>query len=128
MSAYVDWLYVSPGARCRAAKNVAGAIFMGDDGGERTSFLKDDFSPLPTIKVAGIGYLPTRILGSWHCRYATRRSSYGASIAGAWPRLVYVRCTLDATVVMMTTTVNQLAGRSGLIRAELPGARVLLLS
>jgi hypothetical protein len=71
----VDWLYRSGSAKCDEAKDVASAIFMGDDGNERTSFMKQDFSGLPTVEVAGVGDLPTRILGSWRCRYSTRRSS-----------------------------------------------------
>jgi hypothetical protein len=66
----VDWLYLSAG--------------VGDDGNERTSFMKEDFSPLPTVAVAGVGYLPTRVLGGWHCRYSTRRSSYGVETARSW--------------------------------------------
>src|SRR5262249_56760617 len=76
-SAYVDWLSRSDGATCDAAKNVASAIFMGDDGDVRSSFMPEDFSPLPTVKVAGVGYLPTRVAGFWRCTYETRRSSYG---------------------------------------------------
>jgi hypothetical protein len=107
-SAYVDWLSLADGATCDAAKAVAGAIFMGDDGDVRSSFLQEDFSPLPTVKVAGVGYLPTRILRSWRCRYETRRSSYGVTTDGS-PRLLYATCRLDARVVTMTTTVDQLA-------------------
>jgi hypothetical protein len=71
----VDWLSLSGGVKCDQAEDVASAIFMGDDGNERTSFMKEDFSPLPTVNVAGVGYLLTRIVGFWHCRYSTRRSS-----------------------------------------------------
>ena len=80
-SAYVDWLYRSGRVKCDEAKDVASAIFMGDDGNERTSFMKQDFSGLPTVEVAGVGDLPTRILGLWRCRYSTRRSSYGVQTA-----------------------------------------------
>ena len=65
-SAYVDWLSHSGGATCHEAKDVARAIFMGDDGNVRTSFTKGDFAPLPTVAVDGVGYLPKRIAGSWH--------------------------------------------------------------
>jgi hypothetical protein len=111
VSAYVDWLSLSEGATCDAAKAVAGAIFMGDDGDVRSSFLQADFSPLPTVKVAGVGYLPKRIPGSWHCRYETRRSSYGVWTDGT-PRLLYATCRLNSRVVTMTTTVDHLANRS----------------
>jgi hypothetical protein len=111
VSAYVDWLSRSDGATCDAAKAVASAIFMGDDGDVRSSFLREDFSPLPTIRVAGVGYLPTRILRSWHCTYETRRSSYGVTNDGS-PRLLYGTCRLNARVVTMTTTVDQLVNRS----------------
>jgi hypothetical protein len=107
----VDWLFLSDGATCDAAKAVAGAIFMGADGEVRSSFLQQDFSPLPTVKVAGVGYLPTRILRSWRCGYETRRSSYGATTDGS-PRLLFATCRLNARVVTMTTTVDQLANRS----------------
>jgi hypothetical protein len=110
-SAYVDWLSRSDGATCDAAKNVASAIFMGDDGDVRSSFMREDFAPLPTVSVAGVGYLPTRILGSWRCRYETRRSSYGVSPESS-PRLLYATCRLDARIVTMTTTVDQLVNRS----------------
>jgi len=116
-SAYVDWLYLSGGVKCDEARRVATAIFMGDDGNERTSFMKEDFSPLPTVKVAGVGYLPTRILGFWHCRYSTRRSSYGVQTGRTWfdangsLRLVYATCRLDASVVKMTTATDQRANR-----------------
>jgi hypothetical protein len=105
----VDWLYLSRGTACDAAKNVASAIFMGDDGDQRSSFMREDFSP--TVTVAGVGYLPTRVFGSWQCRYKTRRPSYGVPTAGS-RRLVYATCMLSARVVMMTTTVDQLANRS----------------
>jgi hypothetical protein len=117
-SPYVDWLYLSRGVTCDEAKDVATAIFMGDDGNERTSFMKEDFSPLPTVKVAAVGYLPTRILGSWHCRYSTRRSSYGVETGRPWLdangtlRLVYATCALDAGVVKMTTAMDRRANRS----------------
>jgi hypothetical protein len=107
-SAYVDWLNRSGGVTCEAAKGVAGAIFMGDDGNDRTSFMKQDFAPAPTVKVEGIGYLPTRILGLWHCRYSTRRSSYGTDVT---LRLVYATCRLDAGDVQITTAVDQRADR-----------------
>jgi hypothetical protein len=77
----------------------------------RSSFLQADFSPLPTVKVAGVGYLPKRIPGSWHCRYETRRSSYGVWTDGT-PRLLYATCRLNSRVVTMTTTVDHLANRS----------------
>ena len=117
-SAYVDWLYLSGGVTCGGANDVASAIFMGDDGTERTSFMKQDFSGRPTVKVAGVGYLPTRILGAWHCRYSTRRSSYGVATGMRWLdangplRLVYATCTLDAGIVNMTTAIDQRANRS----------------
>jgi hypothetical protein len=117
-SAYVDWLYLSGGARCDEAKDVASAIFMGDDGNQRTSFMKQDFSGRPTVKLAGVGYLPTRILGVWHCRYSARRSSYGVATGMRWLdangplRLVYATCGLDAAVVNMTTAIDQRANRS----------------
>jgi hypothetical protein len=88
---------------------------MGDDGNKRTSFLKEDFSPLPTVKVAGVGYLPTRVLGWWRCRYGTRRSSYDPETgttrfdADGSLRLVYATCRLDARVVTMTTAMDQRA-------------------
>jgi hypothetical protein len=41
--AYVDWLYLSEGVKCDEARSVANAIFTGDDGNERTSFMKEDF-------------------------------------------------------------------------------------
>ena len=98
----MDWLYLSGGVKCDEARSVASAIFMGDDGNERTSFMKEDFSPSPTVKVAGVGYLPTRISGFWLCRYRTRRASYGVQTgrtsfdANGALRLVYcdvqVRC------------------------------------
>src|SRR5262245_733708 len=47
-SAYVDWLSPSGGVKCDDAKAVARAIFMGDDGNDRASFMKQDFSPAPT--------------------------------------------------------------------------------
>jgi len=84
---------------------------MGDNGDVRSSFLQEDFSPLPTVRVAGVGYLPTRILRWWHCKYETRRSSYGVTTDGS-RRLLYATCRLNARVVMMTTTVDQLANRS----------------
>ena len=116
-SAYVDWLYLSGGVKCHEARSVASAIFMGDDGNERTSFMKEDFSPLPTVKVAGVGYLPTRVLGFWHCRYGTRRSSYGAQTGRRWfdatgsLRFVYATCRLDDGIVKMTTAMDQRANR-----------------
>jgi hypothetical protein len=116
-SAYVDWLYLSGGVTCGEAKDVATAIFMGDDGNERTSFMQADFSPLPTIRVAGVGYLPTRILGLWHCRYSTRRSSYDDGTgrtrfdANGSLRLVYATCRLSAGVVKMTMAMDQGADR-----------------
>jgi hypothetical protein len=116
-SVYVDWLYLSAGVTCHDAKDVASAIFMGDDGNERTSFMKEDFPPLPTVAVAGVGYLPTRVLGGWHCRYSTRRSSYGVETARSWfdaigsRRLVYATCRLGAGVVKMTTAMDQGANR-----------------
>jgi hypothetical protein len=116
-SAYVDWLYLSAVVTCGVARRVASAIFMGDDGNERTSFMKEDFSPLPTVKVAGVGYLPTRILGFWQCRYGTRRASYGVQTGMTWfdpngsLRLVYATCRLDAGVVKMTTAIDQRANR-----------------
>jgi hypothetical protein len=116
-SAFVDWLEVSGGVKCDQATAVATAIFMGDDGNDRTSFMKDDFSPLPTVELAGVGYLPTRVLRAWHCRYSTRRSSYGVATAGPWldasepPRLVSATCRLGAGVVTMTTAVDQRANR-----------------
>jgi hypothetical protein len=116
-SAYVDWLYLSGGVKCDEARGVATAIFMGDDGNERTSFNKEDYSPLPTVKVPGVGYLPTRISGLWHCRYSTRRSSYRVRTArtgfdaNGSLRLVYATCRLEAVVVTMTTTIGQGANR-----------------
>ena len=112
-SAYVDWLYLAGGVTCAEAKDVATAIFMGDDGNQRASFMKEDYSPLPTVKVPGVGYLPTRILGLWRCSYSTRRSSYGVQIARTWfdangaPRLVSATCRLDGRVVKMTTAMDQ---------------------
>ena len=113
-SAYVDWLDLSGGVKCDDAKAVASAIFMGDDGNDRTSFMKQDFAPAPTVRVAGIGYLPTRVLGVWRCRYRTRRSSYDApapTSAGASGtlRLLYATCRRDARVVQITTAVDQRA-------------------
>jgi hypothetical protein len=116
-SAFVDWLQVSASVTCDQATAVAKAIFMGDDGNDRTTFMKGDFSALPTAEVAGVGYLPTRVLSSWHCRYSTRRSSYGVPTAGRWlhasgpPRLVSATCRLHGAVVTMTTTVDQRANR-----------------
>jgi hypothetical protein len=116
-SAYVDWLYLSGGVTCDEARDVATAIFMGDDGNRRTSFLREDFSPLPTVKVAGVGYLPTRILGLWHCGYGARRSSYGVQTGGTWLdaigslRLLYATCRIDAGVVKMTTAIDQRVNR-----------------
>jgi hypothetical protein len=104
-SAYVDWLQRSGTVTCDKAKEVATTIFMGDDGNERRSFLREDFAPLPTVSVAGVGYLPTRVLGAWQCRYATRRSSYGAPA----PRLVSATCRLDGGVVTMTTAVQRMS-------------------
>jgi hypothetical protein len=116
-SAYVDWMYRSAGVRCDEARHVASAIFMGDDGNQRTSFLKEDFSPLPTVKVAGVGYLPTRILRFWHCRYSTRRSSYGVQTASRWfeangsLRLLYATCRRDSRAVKITTAMDERANR-----------------
>jgi hypothetical protein len=109
-STYVDWLQLSGGVTCEQAKEAATAIFMGDDGNERTSFMKEDFAPLPTVEVSGVGYLPARILGSWRCQYSTRRSSYGVPSAGP-VRLVFATCRLDARVVEMTTAMDQRANR-----------------
>jgi hypothetical protein len=115
--AYVDWLYLSEGVKCDEARSVANAIFTGDDGNEWTSFMKEDFSPLPTVKVAGVGYLPTRVLGFWHCRYSTRRSSYGVQAGRTWfdatgfLRFVYATCRLDGGIVKMTTAMDQRANR-----------------
>ena len=117
-SAYVDWLSLSGGVKCDEAKAVAGAIFMGDDGNERTSFMREDFAPLPTVRVAGVGYLPTRMLGLWHCRYGTRRSSYDGEAGGTWLgaygtlRLVYATCSLDARVVRTSTAMDHRPNRS----------------
>jgi hypothetical protein len=116
-SAYVDWLYLSGRVKCDEAQAVATAIFMGDDGNERTSFMRQDFSPLPTVEVAGVGYLPTRVLGFWHCRYSTRRSSYGVQSGRTWLdangplRLVSGTCGRGAAVVKMTTAMDQRAIR-----------------
>jgi hypothetical protein len=116
-STYVDWLQLSGAVTCDQANQVATAIFMGDDGNTRTSFLRGDFAPLPTLRVAGVGYLPTRVLGSWHCRYSTRRSSYDAPAAPASlgatgaPRLVSATCRFHAGVVAMTTAMDERAGR-----------------
>ena len=113
----MDWLYLSGGVKCVEARKLASAIFMGDDGNERRSFMKEDFSPSPTVKVAGVGYLPTRISGFWLCRYSTRRSSYGVQTgrtsfdANASLRLVSATCRFDAAVVKMTRTIDQLADR-----------------
>jgi hypothetical protein len=104
-SPYVDWLELSGGLTCDEARKVVTTIFMGDDGNERTSFLRADFAPLPTVMVAGVGYLPTRILGSWQCRYRTRRSSYGAPA----PRLVSATCRLGAAAVVMTTVAQRMS-------------------
>ena len=90
---------------CDEAKEVATTIFMGDDGNTRTSFLREDFAPLPTVSVAGVGYLPTRVLDAWRCRYSTRRSSYGAPAA----RLVSATCRLDGGVVAMTSVVQRMS-------------------
>ena len=112
-SAYVDWLSPSGGVTCDEAKAVAGAIFMGDDGNNRTSFMQQDFSPAPTVRVAGVGYLPARVLGSWGCTYGTRRSSYGTwSPGNGTLRLLYTTCTLDAGVVEITTAIDQRADSS----------------
>lgn len=112
-SAYVDWLTLSGGVKCGDAKAVAGAIFMGDDGNDRTSFMQQDFSPAPTVRVAGVGYLPSRVLGSWQCSYITRRSSYGTwSPGNGTLRLLYTTCTLDAGVVQITTAIDQRADSS----------------
>ena len=117
-SAYVDWLSLSGAVTCDQAKAVAGAIFIGDDGNERTSFMREDFSPLPTVRVAGVGYLPTRIMGLWHCRYGTRRSSYDGetgrtSLGANGPlRLLFTTCSLDAGVVRMTTAMDHRPNRS----------------
>lgn len=111
-SAYVDWLYLAGRVRCGEANDVVAAIFMGRDGNERTSFLREDFTPLPTVKVAGVGYLPTRILRSWHCRYRTRRSSYAEGTvrpsfdASGTLRLVYATCRHEAGVVEITTAMQ----------------------
>jgi hypothetical protein len=116
-SAYVDWLDLSGGVKCDEARSVASAIFMGDDGNERTSFMKEDFYPAPTVKVAGVGYLPTRLSGFWRCKYSTRRSSYGVQTgrtsfdANSYLRLVSATCRFDAGVVKMTRTIDQLADR-----------------
>ena len=109
----MDWLSPSGGVKCDAAKAVAGAIFMGDDGNDRTSFMQQDFSPAPTVRVAGVGYLPSRILGSWQCSYSTRRSSYGTwSPGNGTLRLLYTTCRLGAGVVQITTAIDQRADRS----------------
>ena len=116
-SAFVDWLSFSGGVTCGEANDVATAIFMGDDGNERTSFMKEDFAPLPTVRVAGVGYLPTRSFGSWHCSYRTRRSSYGVQTGVTWldangpVRLVSATCRLNAGVVTMTTAIDHRADR-----------------
>jgi len=104
-SAYVDWLYRSRGVTCAQANAVAAAIFMGDDGDERTSFTQEDFAPLPTVNVPGVGYVPARTSGLWHCRYSTRRSTYGVAIV----RFVYATCRLGAHVVKMTTAMDNRA-------------------
>jgi hypothetical protein len=112
-SAFVDWLYVVGKVKCSAAKDVASAIFRAEDGNERTSFMKQDFSPLPTVEVAGVGYLPTRIQGLWRCRYDTRRSSYGVATGArrfdaiGSPWLVQATCRAKAGVVVMTTAIHQ---------------------
>ena len=112
----MDWLYLSGGVKCDEARSVASDIFMGDDGNERTSFMKEDFSS-PTVKVAGVGYLPRRISGFWLCRYSTRRSSYGVQTgrtsfdADGTLRLVSATCRFDAGVVTMTRAIDQLADR-----------------
>ena len=117
-SAYVDWLSLSGGVTCDDAKAVAGAIFMGDDGNDRTSFMQQDFAPAPTVRVAGVGYLPTRVLGSWQCTYSTRRSGYGAVTGRSWAaatgtlRLLYATCRLDGGAVQITTAIDQRADRS----------------
>jgi hypothetical protein len=103
----VDWLYRSRGVTCDQAKAVATAIFMGDDGDERTSFTQEDFAPLPTVNVPGVGYVPTRTSGFWHCRYGTRRSSYGVATVG----FVYATCRFGAHVVKMTTAMDHRAIR-----------------
>src|SRR5919204_2298065 len=116
-SIYVDWLYLSGGVKCEAAKDVAAAIFMGDDGNERTSFMKEDYAPIPTVKVPGVGYLPTRVLRVWHCEYSTRRSSYGVQTDSPWLdasgplRFVYATCRLDAGIVKMTTALDDRPNR-----------------
>jgi hypothetical protein len=75
--------------------------------------MQQDFSPAPTVRVAGVGYLPARVLGSWQCTYSTRRSSYGTWSAGAGTlRLLYTTCTLDAAVVEITTAIDQRADSS----------------
>ena len=108
----MDWLYFSGRVRCSEANTVAAAIFMGRDGNERTSFLREDFTPLPTVRVAGVGYLPTHVLGSWHCRYRTRRSSYAEGAvrpsldASGTLRLVSATCVAEAAVVEITTTTE----------------------
>ncbi len=112
-SAYVDWLYLSGRVRCGEANDVAAAIFMGRDGNERTSFRREDFTPLPTVKVAGVGYVPTHILRSWHCRYRTRRSSYAEGTvrpsfdASGTLRLVSATCRHQAGVVEITTAMER---------------------
>jgi hypothetical protein len=112
-SAYVDWLSLSGGVQCDEAKAVAGAIFMGDDGNDRTSFMQQDFAPAPTVRVAGVGYLPARVLGLWQCSYSTRRSSYGTwSPGNGTLRLLYATCMLDAGVVQITTAIDQRADSS----------------
>ena len=120
VSAYVDWLYLSGRVKCGEANDVAAAIFMGGDGNERTSFGRDDFTPLPTVKVAGVGYLPTRVLRSWHCRYRTRRSSYAEGTvrpsfdASGTLRLVSATCRLAAGVVEITTALEHSTSRRDL--------------
>jgi hypothetical protein len=104
-SPYVDWLQRAGAVTCDKAKEVATTIFMGDDGNARTSFTQEDFAPLPTVSVVGVGYLPTRVLGAWRCRYATRRSSYGPPA----PRLVFATCRVDGGVVTMTTVVQRMS-------------------
>jgi hypothetical protein len=119
-SAYVDWLQLSGSVTCDQANKVATAIFMGDDGDTRASFLREDFAPLPTVRVAGVGYLPSRVLGFWQCRYSTRRSSYGVQTAGTsfgaygTLRLVHATCSCHVGVVEMTTSMDQRPDRRDL--------------
>jgi hypothetical protein len=98
-SAYVDWLSLSGAVTCDQAKAVAGAIFIGDDGNERTSFMREDFSPLLTVRVRGWAICPR---ASWACgtagtargapattvRLAGRRSGRMAPSSSSSPRAV----------------------------------------